>query len=331
MDTLKAWGTILSIICVLALAIVPCANAGEIKLALDCPPDADKCGTYVWSKAFADHLRANGMEVKEYPAGALGTEDEKLDQVSQGLLEVSNSMLMKLGQLDEMANGFWLFYLWDSYDHLYRTLEQSDLLDQVNAKLTKKGVRILALVPVGSFLGIANSKRPIRVPKDLEGLRIRATDKVQSTYLEAWGSSSVIIPWGEIYNALQTGVAEGYMNPPIVPVLFKHTEVLSHFANVKAAAPVRVSIASEEWYAGLSDKERAIVDEGVKKGNEANRAWVPEVTARSISALKEAGMEVITPSDEERALFAEKARAVYDQVLPKDVVDLFVSTADKYR
>jgi TRAP-type C4-dicarboxylate transport system substrate-binding protein len=331
MDRLKQWGTVSVLLCVLALGVAPGAGAAGIKLALDCPPDAEKCGTYVWSKAFADHLRANGMEVKEYPAGALGTEDEKLDQVSQGLLEVSNSLLMKLGQLDEMVNGFWLFFLWDSYDHLYRTLEQSDLLDRVNTKLTKKGVRILALVPVGSFFGIANSQRPIRVPADLEGLRMRATDKVQATYLEAWGANSVIIPWGEIYNALQTGVADGYMNPPIVPVLFKHTEVLDYYADLKAGAPLRVAIASEDWYAGLSDKERALVDEAVEKGNEANRAWVPGVTARSIAALEEAGMEVAKPTEEERALFAEKARSVYDQVLSQDIVEVFLSTADKYR
>ena len=206
------------------------------------------------------------MEVKEYAAGTLGTEDEKLDQVSQGLLEVSNSMLMKLGQLDSIVNGFWLFFLWDSYDHLYRTLEKSDLLEQVNAKLTKNGVRVLALIPVGSFIGIANSKRPINVPKDLEGLRMRATDKVQAKYLESWGANSVIIPWGEIYNALQTGVADGYMNPAIVPILFKHTEVLKHYADIRGGAPLRVAIASEDWYSGLSDKEPQTGAGGRRKG-----------------------------------------------------------------
>ena len=58
---------------------------------------------------------------------------------------------------------------------------------------------------------------------------------------------------------------------------------------------------------------------------------LPKVTARSLTALEEAGMQVTTPGDEERALFAEKARSVYDQVLPKDVVELFVKTADQYR
>ena len=55
---------------------------------------------------------------------------------------------------------------------------------------------------------------------------MRATDKIQAEYLKAWGASTVIIPWPEIYNSLQTGVADGYLNPAIVPTLFKHTEVI---------------------------------------------------------------------------------------------------------
>ena len=30
---------------------------GEIKIALDCPPDPDQCGTYLWSKTFSDFLK----------------------------------------------------------------------------------------------------------------------------------------------------------------------------------------------------------------------------------------------------------------------------------
>ena len=60
--------------------------AGEIKLALDCPPDLEKCGTYLWSKTFADELESKGLKVKLYAKDALGGEAERLDQVSQGLL-----------------------------------------------------------------------------------------------------------------------------------------------------------------------------------------------------------------------------------------------------
>ena len=315
----------------LVMLLVTAAGAGEVKIALDCPPDLEKCGTYVWSHAFGNHLKANGIEVKEYATEALGREDERLDQVSQGLLEVTNSMLMKIGQIDPAINAFWLPFLWDSYEHLDRAVAKSDLMDKINAKTTQKGVRVLALVPVGGFVGIANTKKPIHVPADLKNMRMRATDRTQAKYFAAWGADTVVIPWPEIYNSLQTGVADGYMNPAIVPTLFKHTEILKHFADVRAAASLRVSIASEDWYAGLADKERAIVDEAVVKADAANRAWLQEVTKKSIAALKEAGVQVTSPNETQRAEFAAMVKPVYQEVVAADVLELFLSVSGKYR
>jgi len=141
----------------------------------------------------------------------------------------------------------------------------------------------------------------------------------------------VVIPWPEIYNSLQTGVADGYLNPAIVPTLFKHTEVIKHFSDVRAGAPLRVSIASQAWYSGLSDKERAIVDQGVAKANQANRQWLAKVTKKSFEALEKAGVKVTRPSAEQRALFAKISRSVYADVVPEEVLKRFTSAADKYR
>lgn len=310
---------------------VPVLQAADIKIALDCPPDPEKCGSYVWSHAFAEHLTSNGLEAKEYATEALGGEDEKLDQVSQGLLEVSNSLLTKVGTVDPAINGFWLFFIWDSYDHLDRAINESDLLDWINSRLTGKGIRLLAPIPVGGFSGIANTKKPIMTVDDLKGLRMRATDKIQAEYLKAWGASTVIIPWPEIYNALQTGVADGYLNPAIVPTLFKHTEVIKHYADLRIGAPLRVAIASEDWYSGLSDKDRKIVEDAVVAANTANRQWLKVVTQKSIDSLKQAGVSVTVPTAEERQRFGELARPVYPQVVPEDVLKRFLQIAETYR
>ena len=315
----------------LVLATFCAAEAGEIKIALDCPPDLDKCGTYVFSKAFSDHLVASGLSVKLYPDQALGNEDEKLDQVSQGLLEVSNSFLGKAGQLDPTIFGFNLYYLFDSLAHADKVIENTDVMDKINAGLTKKGVRLLALASVGSFSGLANSKRPIKTPADMKGLRMRAMDKVQTEYLSAWGASTVVVPWAEIYNALQTGVADGYINPAIVPVMFKHTELLKHYSDVKVGVPFRVIICSEQWYKGLSAKDRKIVDEAVVKGVAANRAWQTHMEKSDLDTLKAAGVQVHESTAEERAQFENLARPLYAKVTSPEIAEMFIKAAEKTR
>lgn len=315
----------------LVFATFCAAEAGEIKIALDCPPDLDKCGTYVFSKAFSDHLIASGLTVKLYPDQALGNEDEKLDQVSQGLLEVSNSYLGKAGQLDPTIFGFNLYYLFDSLAHADRVIANTDIMSRINAGLTKKGVRLLALASVGSFSGLANSKHPIKTPADMKGLRMRAMDKVQAEYLSAWGASTVVVPWAEIYNALQTGVADGYINPAIVPVMFKHTELLKYYSDVKVGVPFRVIICSEQWYKGLSAKERKIVDEATAKGLAANREWQGRMEKKDLDTLKAAGVQVYENTAEERAQFANLAKPLYAKVTSPEIAELFIKAAEKNR
>ena len=96
---------------------------------------SDQCGTYYWSKTFSDFLESKGQKVKLYPRDALGGEAEKLDQVSQGLLEISNSDLAKAGSLDPTIFGFYLPFLFEGkyMDQVFRTMNKTDLLAKINA------------------------------------------------------------------------------------------------------------------------------------------------------------------------------------------------------
>lgn len=304
---------------------------GEIKLALDCPPDADKCGTYFWSKTFADYLESKGSKVKLYPRDALGGEAEKLDQVSQGLLEISNSDLAKAGSLDPTIFGFYLPFLFENMEHFFRTMENTDLLAKINEGVTKHGVRVLALVPVGAMSGIATTKKFIKTPADFKGIRMRALDKKQADWLEIWGANAVVIPWAEIYNALQTGVADGYMNPAFVPIMFKHTDVLKYYSDAGLAPSLRVAICSEDWYQGLNAQDRALVDEGVAKANSAIQKWTKNAEAQGLGDLRKAGMQVYVNTAADKAKFAELIRPKYTEIVDEKIAKLFMQAAEKNR
>jgi TRAP-type transport system periplasmic protein len=314
-----------------ALVLAGVSYAAVIKIALDSPPDLENSGTYVWAKNFADQLRANGLAVKEYPRDALGAEEEKLDQVTQGLLEVSMSDLAKAAQLETSIFGFHLPYMFDSLQHMDRVVQKTNLFRKVNEATAKKGMRVLALVATGSFSGLANTKRPVNTPEDLKGLRIRAMDKNQVQYIEAWGASTVIVPWAEIYSALQTGIADGYLNSAVVPVLFKHTEVIKHFSDIQYAASLRLAICSEEWHKNLSPADRKIVDEAAIKATAANRAWQAQIDKKGLQELEKSGVTVTHNTPEQRAQFAKPARTVYEKVVGREVAEAFVKASDANR
>ena len=162
---------------------------------------------------------------------------------------------------------------------------------------------------------------PVRTFDDFSGLRMRALDELQIHTFEAWGAKGTIVSWSEVPNALQTGVAEGYINPPFVPLVYGHTSFIKYFTNVKTSASVRIAIASEDWYQGLTDADRASVDGGVKAAHEANRAFV--IAGEKVFAeLSDAGIEVITLTPEERAKFREASQPLYEKVeMPAGALD----------
>jgi TRAP-type C4-dicarboxylate transport system substrate-binding protein len=323
--------TLLIILTAIMFIATASMAGGEIKLALDCPPDADKCGTYLWSTTFADYLESKGSKVKLYPQDALGGEAEKLDQVSQGLLEISNSALAKAGSLDPTIFGFYLPFLFENMDHFFKTMEKTNLLAKINEGITNHGVRVLALIPVGAMTGIATTKKFIKTPADFNGIRMRALDKKQAGWLEIWGANAVVIPWAEIYNALQTGIADGYMNPAFVPIMFKHTEVLKYFSDAGLAPSLRVAICSEDWYQGLNTQDRALVDEGVAKANDALKNWTKTAEAQGLDDLRKAGMQVYVNTPADKAEFAELIRPKYTDIVDEKIAKMFMQAAEKNR
>ncbi|MEO4041708.1 TRAP transporter substrate-binding protein [Hoeflea sp. CAU 1731] len=294
----------------LALTVGQAMAADTVKVALDSPPDLEQSGSYVWAHTFVTYLNEHGMTAEEYQRGALGGDDELLDQVSQGLVEVAMAPVKSAGGLESLIFGLYLPYFFTDMGEVDTALYDGGMLAKINEGTTPKGVRVLAVDSVGVGTGIFNTKHPVNKMADLADLRMRALDETQIDLFEAWGSTGTVVSWAEVPNALQTGVADGYLNPPFVPLMFGHTDFIKHFTDANISQSVRIVIASEDWYEGLTDEERTTVDDAVKAADKANRDWL---SGRSgiLGKLREAGVEVVELTDEARDEFVKASEAIY--------------------
>ncbi|MGX1306047.1 TRAP-type C4-dicarboxylate transport system substrate-binding protein [Amorphus suaedae] len=283
----------------------------QIKVALDSPPDLEGSGSYVWAHAFTEYLNAHGVAAAEFQRGALGGDDELLDQVSQGLLEVSMSPLAITASMDDLIYGLRLPYFFNGIEEVDKALYDGGMLAKINEKLASNGVRVLGVDAVGQGVGIFNTKHPVATMADMSDLRMRALDESQIELFKAWGSTGTIVSWAEVPNALQTGVADGYLNPPIVPLLFGHTDFIKYFTDADISPSLRVAIASEDWYSGLSDEDRKTVDAAVEAANKANRDWLAN-QGGVYDRLKAAGVEITELTPEARAEFEKASQTTYE-------------------
>ncbi|MBO6824762.1 MAG: TRAP transporter substrate-binding protein [Sneathiella sp.] len=300
-----------------ALLAFSATATAEVKIALDSPQNLQGSGSYVWAHTFSTYLNDKGMKAEEYQRGALGGDDELFDQVSQGLLEVSMSPLNIVGSIDNLIYGLRLPYFFENSAEVDHALYEGGMLAKINEKTTDAGVRVLAVNHVGHATGIFNTKRPVNSVKDMEGLRMRALDESQIELYKAWGATGTIVSWAEVPNALQTGVADGYLNPAFVPLLFGHTDFIKFYTEAAISPSLRITIVSEAWYQGLSDDERKIVDDATAAANKANREWLKTQDA-VVKKLEEAGVTVSVMGQAERDAFRKASAPAYESGLISD-------------
>lgn len=298
-----------------ALLAMSTSASAEVKIALDSAPALDTSGSYNWAFAFGQALTEAGMDVRELPRGSVGDEAEKFDQVSTGLLEISLSDVRAVAQVDPFIYGIRLPYIFTDIAHMDRTLAAGDFYARINESLAEQNAILLALAPLGPASGVITTTQAVRSPSDMADLRMRALDDAQIAMYEAWGSSGTIVPWGEVPAGLQTGVIDGYLNSPFIPVMFGQTDFVRNFATADVIWPLRAVLASKDWYDGLSDEDRATVDAAVVTADAAARAWLEEASENGLTALEENGVTVQRLTDEERAVFREASLAVYQSDL----------------
>lgn len=305
-------------------------QAEEIRIGVGCPA-VPVCGDWVWAEDLAAKLKADGFEATVYPGGALGKDPELVDQLAQGLLQFGLTNFVMINEIDPRIQGFMAPYMFDSMDHMFRTVDETDILASIDGSMQKQGIRIAGLIGLGGTVGIFNSKKPIETPADLEGMRIRAIDATQTKLIEEWGASSVVIDMPEFMTGMQQGMVDGYVNPPVVALIFQHTDYLKYYTDSGSGTPFRSALMSNDWYESLSDEDRAKIDAAIKHTNDKNRAWTEVAAAKELEQLREKGVEITSLTPEAREEFIARSKAAWPSLMPADAIEAFVAAAEKTR
>lgn len=314
-----------------AAAFAESAGPAPVTIALGCPPDPERCGGYLWEHTFGQHLLGNGFRVTELPREAVGDADASLNDIIAGKLTVIPAPVRSVARFSPLVYGLTAPFSFDSFGHLYRVLRRSRLLDYINAAANPKGVRILAFFPAGGFMGIFNSKRPITTIKDFEGLHMRALDEMQMGIYEAWGVSAEIIGWLKVPDAFRNKITDGYLQAPIVPLNFGHFEYVKYFTDARIASSLRVILASETWYDGLTAAQRAVVEDAVTEADSVVQKWANGRVEGVLRQLKDHGITVSQLKPAARRELVKRAKPVLRRVLDAELLAIFAAEVDAHR
>jgi len=151
------------------------------------------------------------LALRVYHSGQLGRESDSIDMARFGALDIVRANVATLNNAFPATRVLALPYVFESTAHLRRALDGA------------AGRRILAAFAQRDLVGLAfydsgarcfyNTHRPIVVPGDLKGLKIRVppSDIFVDT-IGAFGANPTPLPYGEVFSALQTRLIDGAEN-----------------------------------------------------------------------------------------------------------------------
>lgn len=327
---MKHWKLTLSALALVAATTIPAA-AETIKVAMNGAEDIETNSEYAFVVGFRDALAGTAFEVQVFPSDALGSEKERLGQTSQGLIEMNLSDATSPASISPMLQGLIMPFMFESAAEFDQVIAQTDLLDKMNAPLIESGLRIVAFTQRGLDAGIFNTKQPVATLEDFAGLRMRALNKGQVAFFSVMGVQSTVVAWGEVANALQTGIVDGYVNPPNSALRTGHTQYLKHYTPANLAPSLRAVTVSEDWWASLSDEDRATLTSAIEAGVAANRAWIVEWAKNVDAKFAEAGVTVTELAPGERDKMLALAEAVHKQVLSEEALADYATAIGQVR
>src|SRR5216110_2471116 len=145
------------------------------------------------------------LDIQVFPGAALFKPNEQWNALVNGQLDISSFPLdYASGKVREFGATL-MPGLVRSHERAQR-LNNSPFMKDIKAQIDKAGVVVLADAWLAG--AIASKKGCIRRPEDIRGLKVRSAGPTFASMWQSAGASIVSIPSNEVYNALQTGVAD---------------------------------------------------------------------------------------------------------------------------
>jgi TRAP-type transport system periplasmic protein len=146
-----------------------------------------------------------GLDIQVYPGASLFKPNEQWNAMVNGQLDMSSFPLdYASGKVREFGATL-MPGLVRNHDKAAR-LNESPFMKDIKAKIDKAGVIVLSDAWLAG--AVASKRGCIRTPADIKGQKIRSAGPTFAAMWQAAGATIVSIPSNEVYNALQTGVAE---------------------------------------------------------------------------------------------------------------------------
>lgn len=328
----------------IAASVVTGAFATELRVASGSPP-AHPSNNPVYT-TFIEELPklSNGELTAKHFGLEVVTLGNGLASLESGVVDIANvlmqyfpadfpnSMLLAdLAPLGTVGSGM-----------AAATVEYYVTCEDCQKEFANKGIVYITSVSTPSY-DLLTTKKSVSKIEDLAGMRLRSPGAAFSLWIKTMGAIPTEISFNDEYEALQGGLIDGTIAPPVNLIGNRLAEVAKYYTPVGVGtlnATSTFSIRSETWKNLSEEERRAIVNAGLA-GSVKFEPVSREAGEQGLEEMKKNGGEIVEPSEElvakTKALQAdaiasavENGKTTYNITNPQEKADRFAALVEKW-
>ena len=303
MKITKLFATLISI-CMVSMS----ANALELKFGHVGKPGSLFAETVENFAKIANAKLGSKAKVTVFGSSQLGNDKAGMQKLKLGTVDMWLPSSVMASIHDEFGVFDMPFIIKDR-NHMMK-VEKSVLPKMAKNLEAKTGYQFIGVWENG-FRHITNNVRPINIPADLKGIKLRTPkSKWRLKMFQSYGANPTPMAFSEVFTALKTGTMDGQENPYAQIASAKFQEVqkyLSITSHVYTPAYVAVH---KDHYSKLPADVRKILEAAAKENQKFVYKRAAELEKSLLGVIKKAGVKVNTANN---AAFVAASKGVYDQ------------------
>ncbi len=242
---------------------------------------------------------AGRVQVKYYPGGVMGSDTVVIRKMRLGQLQGGVLTSSELATLYPDAAIYSLPFQFNDWAQLERGRVQVDPL--LAKGFEGKGIKMLAAANVG--FAYLMSTKPLRNKADMSAAKlwIPQNDEIAERTFKLGGVSPILLPLGDVFTSLQTGLVDTVANTPAGAVALQWHGKLKTMLDLPLSFVVGYVVMDFKVWQKMSPADQALVEAAFRKAGQRVDANIKRDDAAALAAMKKQGL-VVTPMDPTEAV-----------------------------
>ncbi len=280
-----------------------------------------------------EELTGGKIDVQVFPNSQLYGDGEEMKALVMNNVQLIMPSLSKFTSIAPQMQLFDLPFIFRDKAHLYNVMDGEVGKTLKSFVDEKKQMMAMDYWDAG-FKHFSSSKQPIVTPEDAKGLKFRIqSSKVLEAQFKAVGGNPQVLPFSEVYSALQQGVVDGTENPLSNFYTKKFHEVQSNLTLSNHGYLGYLVVMNSKFWDKLPKDLQANVAQAMKEATELERKESAVEDAKIMEELtkysKETGkLQIVELTPEQKEQWKKAMSVVYPQFYDVIGEDLIKKTID---